>query len=347
MKKDRNRGFAHLDSQNDGKREPRMYGEVNCLSQGKNVFLMKCGDAGYCVKKVYHDARVYDLYVRISAIRHPMIPEIYDIVQEGNTVTVYEEYISGQNLAQRIRRILCTEEETENILHQLILVLSALHKHGIIYRDLKPSNILYTPDRSIKLIDFGASRFFVKGKEHDTRKLGTIGYAPPEQYGFSQTDERSDIYTLGIVLFELLTGNITVDPGIYHGKLMPVIKKCTQFSPEMRYQNIEELERDMFKSPFSRIVSLIHSVMNSIKYIFFGMLLFVSIYRFSASAETRQYWHNIQIILAFMAHGLFICGLIHQAKTLNTKQTRSKDRLRVCFMILISYAILFVMLFIL
>lgn len=347
MKKDRNRGFADLDSQNHVKREPRMYGEVNCLSQGKNVFLMKCGDGGYCVKKVYHDACVYDLYVKISAIHHLMIPEIYDIVQEGDTVTVYEEYIAGENLAQRIRRTLCTEEETVNILHQLILVLSVLHKHGIIYRDLKPSNILYTPNRSIKLIDFGASRFHVKGKEHDTRKLGTIGYAPPEQYGFSQTDERSDIYTLGIVLFELLTGTTTVDFSIYNGKLMPIIKKCTQFSPEMRYQRLEELERDIFKILFGRRVSLIHLVMNSIKYIFFVMLWFVSIYKFSASAEMGQCWRILQILLAFVTHGLFICGLIHHSKILNAKQTRSKDKLRVCFIILISYVILFVVIFIL
>ena len=89
---------------------------------------------------------------------------------------------------------------------QLCAVLDYLHHQNIIFRDLKPSNIMVEQSGMVRLIDFGIARLFKPGKASDTAAIGTLGYAPPEQYGSIQTDLRSDVYSLGATLRTLLTG---------------------------------------------------------------------------------------------------------------------------------------------
>ena len=126
----------------------------------------------------------------------------------------------------------------------LCSAVGALHSAGIIHRDIKPSNIMLTNDGIIKLIDFDASRIYKSYRKKDTRNIGTDGYAPPEQYGFAQTDERSDIFAIGVVMFELLTGGKSISElPAYNGLLKPVIEKCTRLAPEERYSTVDELKK--------------------------------------------------------------------------------------------------------
>ena len=112
--------------------------------------------------------------------------------------------------------------------------LKELHEHNIIHRDIKPSNLILQSGK-IRLIDFDAARIFKEGKAEDTKLLGTKGYAPPEQYGSGQTDQRSDIYSLGVTMKNLLGSNCK-------GHLKKILDKCTAYDPKNRFQNVDELK---------------------------------------------------------------------------------------------------------
>lgn len=192
----------------------------------------------------------------LKNLEHPCLPEIIDVKVSGDSVLIIMEYIEGMNLKDRLSRHgPMGEEEVINIAFQLTEVLAYLHsrKPPVIYRDLKPSNIIIRKDGRISIIDFGAARQFHVGGEEDTVCLGTRGYAAPEQYGGKgQTDERSDIYCLGVTLYHLVTGKSPEEPPYYicpirewnpdlSEGLEAVIGKCTIANPEERYQSCEEL----------------------------------------------------------------------------------------------------------
>ena len=135
------------------------------------------------------------LYADIMGTDNPNIVKVFDVPDNG---TVIMEYISGTPLSALGRR--AAEYEVKEWTVQLCSAVGALHGMGIIHRDIKPSNIMLTNDGIIKLIDFDASRIYKSYRKKDTRNIGTDGYAPPEQYGFAQTDCRSDIYSFGVLL---------------------------------------------------------------------------------------------------------------------------------------------------
>jgi len=143
---------------------------------------------------------------------------------------------------------------------QLCDVLEYLHSQQppIIFRDMKPGNIMLTRDGHIKLIDFGIARFFRHSSSQDTQLLGTPGFAPPEQYGKAQTDERSDIYSLAMTLFQLLTNTLSekgfglkdvrsVNPRI-SAPVARALEKATALAPEERYESIEAFRRALFSA---------------------------------------------------------------------------------------------------
>ena len=153
---------------------------------------------------------------------------------ESDTVIV-EEFIHGENLLTRLeQKIFFSEDEARKILLQMCDGLKELHAQKIIHRDIKPSNLILQGDR-IRLIDFDAARIFKPEKNSDTQLFGTKGYAPPEQYGGRQTDERSDIYSLGVTMKVLLGDNL-------RGQLEKILDKCTEFDPKNRFQNVDELK---------------------------------------------------------------------------------------------------------
>lgn len=159
--------------------------------------------------------------------------KIFLCVESENQTVVVEEFLSGENLEDK--KIFITENDAKKYLLQLCDGLKILHSLGIIHRDIKPSNLILQNEKIIRLIDFDAARIFKAEKNSDTKTLGTKNYAPPEQFGFGQTDFRSDIFSLGKTFQELLGENL-------HGNLKKILQKCTELDPANRFQTVDELK---------------------------------------------------------------------------------------------------------
>ena len=193
----------------------------------------------------------------MKRLDHPALPRIVDIIDNGVTIFVVMDYIEGESLDKILKEYgPQPEEKVIAWAKQLCDALSYLHsqKPPIIYRDMKPANVMLKPEGTIKIIDFGIAREYKEQKMADTTVLGTKGYAPPEQYS-GQTDARSDIYALGMTLHHLLTG---IDPRsgeayapvrMWNPQLSEgielIIDKCVQPAAENRYQNCQDLQYDL------------------------------------------------------------------------------------------------------
>ncbi|MBC1339977.1 serine/threonine protein kinase [Listeria welshimeri] len=169
------------------------------------------------------------------------LPKIEVMIPNGNELIVYEEYINGKNLADLMKvNVPFDADEVTRLMLMLSDALTELHTNAIIHRDIKPSNIMISSDGVLKLIDFDASRVFEVGKNQDTVNLGTIGYAAPEQYGYSQTDARSDIYSIGVLMLELLRGKNNLPDKETATSLEKIAMQAASFDPEQRFQTIQE-----------------------------------------------------------------------------------------------------------
>ena len=170
--------------------------------------------------------------------QNPFIcPRIYQCIEDASETVVVEEYVSGQSLTERLRdKRHLSEQEAKNILLRLCDGLAPIHAQGIIHRDIKPSNLMLQHGGIIRLIDFDAARIVKENGREDTKLLGTKGYAPPEQYGYGQTDARSDIYAIGVTMQKLLGED-------YHGVLTKILQKCTQLDPKNRYASVTALKQ--------------------------------------------------------------------------------------------------------
>lgn len=167
---------------------------------------------------------------------HPLFAKIFKCAEDFSDTVIVEEFIQGESLLERLKvKKFFTEDETLKILLQLCDGLKFLHELGIIHRDIKPSNLILQTGGIVRLIDFDAARVVKPDKDTDTLSLGTKGYAPPEQYGYGQTDSRSDIYALGVTAKEMLGSN-------YHGRFEKILSKCTEIDPKNRWQSVDELK---------------------------------------------------------------------------------------------------------
>jgi eukaryotic-like serine/threonine-protein kinase len=146
----------------------------------------------------------------LSKLSHPNLPVVADFFEHQGRPVLVMEYVPGKTLEDLVRDANAPLLEQDVVRYgiQTSQVLHYLHTRTppIIYRDLKPSNIMVTPERVLKLIDFGVARTYKERKTKDTIAMGSAGYAPPEQYGKGQTDARSDVYALGATLLHLMTG---------------------------------------------------------------------------------------------------------------------------------------------
>ena len=149
----------------------------------------------------------------LARLQHPSLPRIYEHFLEGNRWYLVMDFIEGETLDERLRRTpgrKLPPPEALDIGIQLCKVLDYLHKlqPSVVFRDLKPSNVMLTPEGHLYLIDFGIARIFKPGQAKDTKAYGSIGYSAPEQFDREQTTAQADIYSLGITLHEMLSGNI-------------------------------------------------------------------------------------------------------------------------------------------
>lgn len=192
----------------------------------------------------------------MKKLDHPCLPRIVDIIDKEDVIYVVMDYIEGEPLSKVVERAGAQPQETViEWAEDLCGVLDYLHAQNppIIYRDMKPANIMLQPNGNIKLIDFGIAREYKEHNLEDTVSLGTKGYAAPEQFGGKgQTDARTDIYCLGVTLYHLVTGKNPCEPPyeIYpirywnpelSSGLESIILKCTQMNPEDRYESCAEL----------------------------------------------------------------------------------------------------------
>ncbi len=175
----------------------------------------------------------------LNAAHEPGIPRLFDYAEDDRYVYLLREYVEGENLADYVaRRGVLDMREAARVGAQLCRVLISLHRLGIIHRDVKPQNAIITPEGQAYLIDFDISRKFTEGEEHDTEYLGTRTSAPPEQFGYGQTDARSDIYSLGVVILYLMTGSYDLRGIAKLPKpIRRVVRRCTYFAPDRRYQS--------------------------------------------------------------------------------------------------------------
>lgn len=192
----------------------------------------------------------------MKKLDYPSLPRIVDIIEKENVIYVVMDYIEGETLSSVLSKEGAQPQEVViEWAKELCRVLDYLHTQNppIIYRDMKPANIMLQPNGNIKLIDFGIAREYKEQNLADTVSLGTKGYAAPEQFGGKgQTDARTDVYCLGVTLYHLLTGQNPCEPPyeIYpirywnpqlSSGLEAIIQKCTQLNPEDRYQSCAEL----------------------------------------------------------------------------------------------------------
>jgi serine/threonine protein kinase len=152
----------------------------------------------------------------LATLQHPQLVRYIDCVQQGNDLYLVMEYIEGCTLEEYIEECggALPLDEVLDIGIQLCEILEYLHQLDppLIFRDLKPANVMRRPDGRIVLIDFGIARFYKEGQTSDTQLLGSPGYCAPEQHGLAQSDERSDLFALGATLYTLLTGKIYAQP---------------------------------------------------------------------------------------------------------------------------------------
>lgn len=193
----------------------------------------------------------------LKEVRHPKLPEIADIIDNDDSYIIIMDYIEGRSLDDIWHeKHALPEKDVIDWAKQLCEVLGYLHSVGVIYRDMKPSNVMLQPNGEVTIIDFGTAKKYVVDSG-DTTGLGTAGYAAPEQYGgLGHTDAATDIYALGMTMYSLLTNidpqKTYVDSTSIRKKnpylseeLDQIIIKCTKHARDERYQSCAELLYDL------------------------------------------------------------------------------------------------------
>ena len=231
------------------------------LAKDKNL------DSYWAVKQVVNDTNVDILAFKkevelLSSLNHSDIPRIVDRIEADNYFYVVMDFIDGTSLGKKVLKDgPIAENDVVEWAKMICSVLQYLHtakKNPIIYRDMKPDNIMLTQSGRIKLIDFGIAKECKRGERETGESIGTKGYAAPEQYKGSSNilDERTDIYSLGATLYYLVTGNVPskppkacrpirqINPLLSEG-LEYIISKCTNDDPQQRYQNCLEVLDDL------------------------------------------------------------------------------------------------------
>ena len=219
------------------------YKEIASVSEHHGVKLVQHVDTGkvYVKKELKH----YDISI-FEAIRNghfPGVPVIKELIESGDRLIVIEDYISGHSVEEILESRLFSANETIRVVSAICDILDPFHSNTpqIVHRDIKASNVIIDNEGKVYLIDFDASKLVIQGRNRDTDLIGTEEYAAPEQYGFGQSDQRTDIYALGILMNKMLTGKFPQE-AMYNGDLSRLIRRATAIDPENRYQNVQRLK---------------------------------------------------------------------------------------------------------
>ena len=190
----------------------------------------------FVLRRFRGNAEVYRQLLRCTCKN---LPEIFETASREEEQLVLEEYIQGDTLDFLLKGALFTPGETRQIVTQVCRALWVLHSLGAVHRDVKPDNIILRGSEAI-LIDFDAARLYKPEETADTQILGTTGFAAPEQYGLSQTDQRTDIFAVGVLINVMLTGKHP-SKQLAPGRLGHIVARCTQVNPKNRYSDVLRL----------------------------------------------------------------------------------------------------------
>ncbi len=186
------------------------------------------------IRKTYHSdkRRVFNI---LAGIKNVHIPKIYEVIFGEDTVII-EQYIEGKTMEQLISEgKMFDKKQIKAVFDSLTDAVDTLHKNGLVHRDIKPSNMIISDNGGAVLIDYSIARPYSDKRSADTELFGTVGYAAPEQFGFSQSDFRTDIYALGVTMKEITNRHNSSE------RMRNAISRCTEFDPSRRFQSIAEL----------------------------------------------------------------------------------------------------------
>ena len=178
-------------------------------------------------------------YEELYSINCANLPLIYDIIHLDDGQIVLEEFIEGVTIAEVMESGKYRYTGTRKVLRSICNALTVLHERDIVHRDIKPENVMIAKDGRVILIDLNAARQ-ISNASKDTVIMGTVGYASPEQLGVTQSDARTDIYALGVLLNVMITGKHPSEK-LAKGKAGRIVRKCTSVNPDERYQSAEKL----------------------------------------------------------------------------------------------------------
>lgn len=247
-------------SEYDGSRYPadflEKYEPLECLANnqmGETLLVEEKKSGDFLIAKCYAEPSLQSSLSEsdlLKNLNHHGLPAFKDEYQIGGMLCVVREYARGIPLNQLMQKGLPREEQVVSIGAQLCDILAYLHAQNppVIHRDIKPQNIVIDENGIIKLIDFGISRAYDENAKSDTVCFGTMEFAPPEQYGFAQTDGRADIFSLGVLLRYLLTGMTdekSAQGKIANRRMQKIIARCTAFAPKDRYANALQVKKKL------------------------------------------------------------------------------------------------------
>ncbi|KHS55942.1 hypothetical protein QX51_16620 [Terrisporobacter othiniensis] len=279
-----------------------LYEELKSIHKSRKVeiFLVQnMQDEKIYIKKEIKEY-TKEIYESIKNINSKNIPKIYEILENEDKLIIIEEFINGDTL-QTILEKENKLKESEVIKYMISLcdVLNEIHSLNppIIHRDIKPANIIISNDNVLKLIDFDISRTYKEGESLDTTLLGTKGYASPEQFGFDQTDCRSDIYAMGVMMNVLTTGK-HIKEELNNTLLKDIIKKCTHISAEKRYDNVLDLKKHLNNNsktlPGFRSKNFIYMICATFWYLFLIMGLFIA-------KSFKEFLGNVTLVVMLLS----------------------------------------------
>lgn len=217
--------------------------ELKVLSKGavNRVSIVKNLDNNKLYIHKYVPLKQKEVYQKLKYIDCEHLPKIYVVKDLGSKVQVLEEYIQGATLEDTLENFgILPLAIVKLYMLEICEAVEVLHSVGIIHKDISPKNIVISDEHGAILIDFDISKQY-NSNSKDTTIMGTRGYASPEHYGFQSTDERSDIYSLGVLMNVMLTGKFPSEQLHTGNGFSKIIKKCTQISPEKRYKNVNQL----------------------------------------------------------------------------------------------------------
>lgn len=325
-----------------------IYEEIAELGQeeGKRTTLHRSENGVILVCKEVTD-ELLQVYKELQKRPHPNIVQIRGFCVNKEQPAVLLEYFPSVTLEEMlVQRGKLSLAETKDILLQVCSAVYCFHGLGIVHRDLKPSNILVDIHGVAKITDFGISRFCRKDQSADTRILGTPGYAAPEQFGFAQTDERADIYSLGVLMNRMLTGKLPNEQ-FYKGelKISNLMKQCLSMSADQRC-SIQEIEaalggRIRHKAPLrKRLLKLIpgfrtgnkvHMTLALINALYIGLLFFSSCMMWEGWQKFG--WSAAGLLIDTLVLGWFIGSFPAAAFKLNMERGGKKLLLILIYLI--------------